>query len=230
MEKRPKILVVDDEETLCELLRFNLESEGYDADTALSAEEALTLRLGEYSLFLLDIMMGDISGLQLAEILKKRSDTAHIPVIFCTAKSTENDIVEGLDLGADDYITKPYSLRTLLARVRSVLRRAEAHPAPEQKHETLSYGGLSLSLADKRCTADGREVRMPRKEFEIMSLFLANPGRIFTRQELIERVWPEDVIVVDRVVDVNIRRLRAKLGDYGQHIQTRTGYGYGFIE
>lgn len=228
MEKRPKILVVDDEETLCELLRFNLESEGYEADTALSSEEALTLRLEEYSLFLLDIMMGDMSGLQLAEILKKRSDTAHIPVIFCTAKTTENDIVEGLDLGADDYITKPYSLRTLLARVRSVLRRTGAHP--ERKHETLSYRGLSLSLADKRCTVDGREVRMPRKEFEIMSLLLANPGRIFTRQELIERVWPEDVIVVDRVVDVNIRRLRAKLGDYGQHIQTRTGYGYGFIE
>ncbi len=230
MEKRPKILVVDDEETLCELLRFNLESEGYEADTAFSAEEALTLRLEEYSLFLLDIMMDDMSGLQLAEILKKRSDTAHIPVIFCTAKTTENDIVEGLDLGADDYITKPYSLRTLLARVRSVLRRTGAHPATERKHETLSYRGLSLSLADKRCTVDGREVRMPRKEFEIMSLLLANPGRIFTRQELIERVWPEDVIVVDRVVDVNIRRLRAKLGVYGQHIQTRTGYGYGFIE
>lgn len=230
MEKRPKILVVDDEETLCELLRFNLESEGYEADTALSAEEALTLRLEEYSLFLLDIMMGDMSGLQLAEILKKRSDTAHIPVIFCTAKTTENDIVGGLDLGADDYITKPYSLRTLLARVRSVLRRTGAHPATERKHETLSYRGLSLSLADKRCTVDGREVRMPRKEFEIISLLLANPGRIFTRQEFIERVWPEDVIVVDRVVDVNIRRLRAKLGDYGQHIHTRTGYGYGFIE
>lgn len=230
MEKRPKILVVDDEETLCELLRFNLESDGYDTDTALSAEEALTLRLEEYSLFLLDIMMGDMSGLQLAEILKKRADTAHIPVIFCTAKNAENDIVEGLDLGADDYITKPYSLRTLLARVRSVLRRTGAHPATEQKHETLSFRGLSLSLADKRCTADGREVKMPRKEFEIMSLLLANPGRIFTRQELIERIWPEDVVVVDRVVDVNIRRLRAKLGDYGQHIQTRTGYGYGFIE
>ena len=156
MEKRPKILVVDDEETLCELLRFNLESEGYEADTALSAEEALTLRLEEYSLFLLDIMMGDMSGLQLAEILKKRSDTAHIPVIFCTAKTTENDIVGGLDLGADDYITKPYSLRTLLARVRSVLRRTGAHPATERKHETLSYRGLSLSLADKRCTVDGR--------------------------------------------------------------------------
>ena len=228
MEKRPKILVVDDEETLCELLRFNLESEGYEADTALSAEEALTLRLEEYSLFLLDIMMGDMSGLQLAEILKKRSDTAHIPVIFCTAKTTENDIVGGLDLGADDYITKPYSLRTLLARVRSVLRRPGAHPATERKHETLSYRGLSLSLADKRCTVDGREVRMPRKEFEIISLLLANPGRIFTRQELIERVWPEAVIVVDRVVDVNIRRRRAKLGDDGQHIHTRTGYGYGF--
>lgn len=230
MEKRPKILVVDDEETLCELLRFNLESEGYDADTAMSAEEALTLRLEEYSLFLLDIMMGDMSGLQLAEILKKRADTAHIPVIFCTAKGAENDIVEGLDLGADDYITKPYSLRTLLARVRSVLRRTEAHPAPEQGRKMLNYGGLCLSLPDKRCTVDGREVKMPRKEFEIMSLLMANPGRIFSRQELIERVWPDDVIVVDRVVDVNIRRLRAKLGDYGQHIQTRTGYGYGFIE
>lgn len=228
MKEMPKILVVDDEETLCEALRFNLEKEGYIVDTALSAEEALTYELSGYSLILLDIMMGDISGLQLASILRKRETTSHIPIIFCTAKDSEDDMIKGLDSGADDYITKPYSIRNVLARVRSVLRRTwhtDAHPV-----NTLTYKGLSISSEQKTCTLDGKELKMPRKEFEILSLFLANRGWIFSREELLKKIWPEEVVVLDRVVDVNITRLRSKLGEYGKNIVTRSGYGYGFME
>lgn len=223
-----RILVVDDEETLCEALRFNLEAEGYKVDTAASSEEALTLDLSAYSLILLDIMMGDISGIQLASILKKRESTMNIPVIFCTARDSEEDMVSGLDLGADDYITKPYSIRNVLARVRSVLRRSGR--ADEMPKRGLEYGGLTVSQSEKTCHIDGKEIKMPRKEFEILSLLLANKGRIFTRAELLRNIWPEEVVVLDRVVDVNITRLRSKLGEYGRHIVTRSGYGYGFIE
>lgn len=234
MVDKIKILVVDDEETLCEALRFNLEAEGYaegyEVDVALSAEDALTLDLSVYSLILLDVMMGEICGTQLAAILKKRESTMNIPVIFCTAKDSEEDMVAGLDMGADDYITKPYSIRNVLARVRSVLRRAGGGERQGRHASVLEYGSLRVSQEEKTCQIDGKEVRMPRKEFEILTLFLGNRGRIFSRAELLKRVWPEEVVVLDRVVDVNITRLRSKLGDYSKHIVTRPGYGYGFIE
>ena len=229
-----KILVVDDEETLCEALKLNLELEGYEADVAYSAEEALALDLPSYSLILLDIMMGDISGIQLAKILRKRADTAGIPIIFCTARDSEDDMVEGLDLGADDYITKPYSIKNVLARIRTVLRRAgnasTASEKPANEEETLQYKSLVLSMKDKTCRVDGKEIPMPRKEFEIIHTMLQHPGRIFSREELIRLIWPEEVVVLDRVVDVNITRLRLKLGEYGKNIVTRRGYGYGFMD
>lgn len=231
-QQKPKILVVDDEETLCEALRFNLEEAGYEVMTANSAEEVLALDLTGVSLILLDIMMGDISGTQLASILKKREATASIPVIFCTAKDAEDDMIAGLELGADDYITKPYSLRNVLARVKTVLRRTSASSgrsgAREPHDGFITFDGLSLSPERKICLVDGAEVRMPRKEFEILSLLMRNPGRVFTREEILKAVWPEEVIVVDRVVDVNITRLRSKLGVYGKHIITKPAYGYGF--
>lgn len=231
MEPQNRILVVDDEETLCEVLRFNLEAAGYAVDIAYSAEEALARNLREYSLILLDIMMGEISGTQMARILKSNEATASIPIIFCTAKDGEEEMVAGLDLGADDYIAKPYSMKNLLARVRSVLRRTAAAAPPERgAGRELAYGSLVVDLHRKQCRLDGREIRMPRKEFEILALLLGHRGRIFSREEIIDSVWPEEVVVLDRVVDVNITRLRAKLGDYGKHIATRTGYGYGFIE
>ncbi len=226
-----RILVVDDEETLCEVLRFNLEAVGYAVDTAYSAEEALALELDKYSLILLDIMMGDISGVQMARILKSNKATASIPIIFCTAKDTEDDMIAGLDLGADDYIAKPYSIKNVLARVRSVLRRTgNAAAETENGGACLSYVNLVMDLHKKQCTVDGREVRMPRKEFEILAMLLENRGRIFSREEIITAVWPEETVVLYRVVDVNITRLRSKLGDYGKHIVTRSGYGYGFME
>lgn len=224
-----KILVVDDEETLCEALRFNLEAEGYAVDTALSAEEALTMDLSSYSLILLDIMMGDISGTQLASILKKKEATAHIPIIFCTAKDAEDDMIGGLDLGADDYITKPYSIRNVLARVRTVLRRTASGSAPKSGGESVTFQGISVFPERKVCTVNGEEVKMPRKEFEILLMLLQSPGRVFSREEILKKIWPEEVVVLDRVVDVNITRLRSKLGEYGKNIVTRPGYGYGFM-
>lgn len=229
MVDKIKILVVDDEETLCEALRFNLEAEGYVVDTALSAEEALTLDLSEYSLILLDIMMGDISGTQLASILKRREDTARIPIIFCTARDAEDDMVKGLDLGADDYITKPYSIRNVLARVRSVLRRTASRTITPINDAPLSYKTLAVYPEKKLCTVGGEEVRMPRKELEILLMLLRHPGRVFSREEILKRIWPDEVTVLDRVVDVNITRLRSKLGEYARNIVTKPGYGYGFM-
>lgn len=229
MNETTRILVVDDEDTLCEALRFNLEAKGYAVDTALSAEEALTLDLESYSLILLDIMMGEISGTRLAAILKKKESTAHIPIIFCTARDSEDDMVSGLDLGADDYITKPFSMRNVLARVRTVLRRHAPADSRPSNGSAITYQGIAVYPDSKVCTVDGTEVKMPRKEFEILMLMLRNPGRVFSREEILRQIWPDEVVVLDRVVDVNITRLRSKLGEYGRNIVTRPGYGYGFM-
>lgn len=231
METKKRILVVDDEETLCDALSFNLEAEGYDTATAHSAEEALSMDLAGFDLVLLDIMMGDISGTQLAGIMKSNPATASVPIIFCTAKDAEEDMVQGLDLGADDYITKPYSLRAVLARVRTVLRRTSASAVtPKAAAEDVTYQGIVLSKRNRTCHIDGSEVRMPKKEFEILLKLMSNIGQIFTREELLREIWPEEVVVLDRVVDVNITRIRRKIGTYGNHIVTRSGYGYGFVE
>lgn len=231
MEEKKKILVVDDEEALCDGLGFNLEAEGYHVDTAYSAEEALARDLAAYDLILLDIMMGEISGTQLARIMKSNPATASVPIIFCTAKDTEEDMIAGLDLGADDYIMKPYSLNAVLARVRTVLRRTGASVAPAKTDSDLvSYKGLVLSAKNRTCTVDGTEVKMPKKEFEILLKLISNRGQIFTRADLLNEIWPDEVVVLDRVVDVNITRIRQKIGIYGKNIVTRSGYGYGFIE
>lgn len=231
MENQRHIFVVDDEETLCEALRFSLESEGYKVDVAYSAEEALTLDLTVYDILLLDIMMGEISGTQLARILKANTATANIPIIFCTAKDTEEDMIKGLDLGADDYIMKPYSLKAVSARVRTVLRRVENTSSPMQLSKNkASYQGLVVIPSTKQCIVDGDDVKLPRKEFEILLLMLSHKGYIFSREELLNAIWPDEVVVLDRVVDVNITRIRQKIGRYGKHIITRSGYGYGFMD
>ena len=220
-----KILVVDDEESLCEILQFNLEVEGYDVDVAYSAEQALGMHPERYSLILLDVMMGETSGFRMARILKENPATAQVPVIFCTARDSEDDTVAGLNLGADDYIAKPFSIREVLARVRSVLRRtatAEAEP------ETIAFEGLEMDLRRKACTLDGKELPLTKKEFEILALLIAHRGVIFSREEILHRIWSDEVIVLDRTIDVNITRLRRKIGPYGKHIVTRLGYGYGF--
>ena len=222
-----KILVVDDEESLCEILQFNLEVEGYEVDVAYSAEQALGMHPERYSLILLDVMMGEMSGFRMARLLKDDPATAKVPVIFCTAKDSEDDTVAGMNLGADDYIAKPFSVREVLARVRSVLRRtAEA----QAEQETVAFEGLGMDLRRKVCTLDGKELALTKKEFEILALLLAHRGVIFSREEILRRIWSDEVIVLDRTVDVNITRLRRKIGSYGGHIVTRLGYGYGFEE
>lgn len=232
MTDKQHILVVDDEETLCDALAFNLEAEGYEVETAYSAEEALVRDLSRYDLILLDIMMGEISGTQLAGIMKSNPATASVPIIFCTAKDTEEDMIKGLDLGADDYIMKPCSLNAVLARIRTVLRRTCAHPviSSGEIDRKVVYKGLVLSWRDRTCLVDGKEVKMPKKEFEILLKLVSNSGRIFSREELIKAIWTDDVVVLDRVVDVNITRIRQKIEPYGKNIVTRPGYGYLFVE
>jgi two-component system phosphate regulon response regulator PhoB len=224
-----KILVVDDEESLCEILKFNLEKEGYEVTTAYSAEEVLAIDIKDMSLIILDIMMGELSGFGLAGILKKLPDTSEIPIIFCSALDGEDDKIKGLDMGADDYIAKPYSIAEVLARVRSVLRRTKRSATPEQQSDNvIRYEGLEVNTLNKRCFVDGEEVQLTRKEFDILSLLLSNRGTILSREQIMRHVWSDEVVVLDRTIDVNITRMRKKLRNYGNHIITRTGYGYGF--
>ena len=214
-----RLLVVDDEETLREGLRTYLEHEGYMVDSAASAEHALEYEMTNYDLILLDIMMEKMSGTEFAAKLKENPDTADIPIIFLTAKDRDDDMVAGLRLGADDYIVKPFSIKNVLARIEAVLRRTSGKK--EQSNIVCDREKLM-------CTIDGKIVKLPRKEFEILALFLDNPGRIFTREEVMRRVWPEDVVVFDRTIDVHITRLRTKIAPYGKHIISRSGYGYGW--
>lgn len=243
------ILVVDDEQDLCEILQYNLETEGYEVSTVNSAEEALTLPLQDYDLLLLDVMMGEISGFRLARMLKDNPATARIPIIFITALDTEDNTVRGLNIGADDYIAKPLSMREVKARVRAVLRRSAAFapqdvpPAPAATTTTAApdteiaavttrgevhHEGISMDLDAKTATLDGEHLPLTRLEYELLSLFLQHPGKVFARNDLLERCWPQDVYVLDRTVDVNITRLRKKIGRYGKDIKTRVGYGYCF--
>ncbi|MBO5381008.1 MAG: response regulator transcription factor [Bacteroides sp.] len=225
-----RLLIVDDEETLCEVLKLNLENEGYDVDIAFSAEQALTYDLKSYSLILLDIMMGEISGIKMAKMLKADVSTANIPIIFCTARDTEDDMVMGLNLGADDYIMKPYTVRNVIARVKSVLRRTTGYKnnAVAEKPNLLKVEGLHLDLEFKRCIVDGVEIKLARKEFELLAYLIQNRGKICSREQILSSVWSDEVVVLDRTIDVNITRLRSKIGVYGSYIVTRSGFGYGF--
>ena len=222
------ILVCDDDKQIVEAIDIYLTGEGFKVIKTYDGYEALEyLETQSADLLILDVMMPGLDGIRTT--LKVR-ETSSIPIIILSAKSEDADKILGLNIGADDYITKPFSFRTLLARVKSVLRRASQNAEPSEHDDEISYKGLSLSRVQKRCTVDGTEVRMPRKEFEILSLLLSHPGRIFSRDELLKNIWEEDVVVVDRVIDVNITRLRSKLGPYGKNIVTRSGYGYGFME
>ena len=224
--KTYKILVVDDEQNLCEILAYNLRNDGYEVTEANSAEEALELPLAAFDLMLLDVMMGGMSGFDLAHRLKTEEKTAHIPIIFLTAKDTEQDMLHGFGLGADDYIAKPFRIMEVLARVMAVLNRS-TH-STQVSPETLRYDHLVLNLNTKTVSVDGEEVAFTKTEFELLRLLLEHKGRVFSRQELIDHVWPSDVMVLDRTVDVNITRMRKKIGRYAPCISTRLGYGYYF--
>jgi len=222
-----RILVVDDEEDLCEILKFNLENEGYEVDTANSAEEALKLNISDYDLLLLDVMMGEISGFRMASILKKEKKTASIPIIFITAKDTENDTITGFNLGADDYISKPFSLREVISRVKAVIRRT-TNNTEKSSTEQIYFETLVIDITKKKVTIDGEEISLTKKEFEILLLLLQNRGRVFSREDILSKIWSDEVCVLDRTIDVNITRLRKKIGSYGKHVVTRLGYGYCF--
>lgn len=229
MEKADKrILVVDDEQDLCEILSFNIQTEGYHVDTANSAEEALEMDIASYDLLLLDVMMGGMSGFQLAKQLKENPMTAHVPIIFLTARDTENDTLTGFNLGADDYISKPFSIREVMVRIRAVLRRTAEQNGNADEPKVIGYQGLVLNLDKKTVSIDGEAVPFTKTEFELLHLLLEEKGRVFSRQELIDRVWPKDVMVLDRTVDVNITRMRKKVGRFAKCIVTRLGFGYYF--
>ena len=215
-----RILVVDDEDAIREALGSYLELEGFNVDTAGSAEEALEKDIASYNLLLLDIMMGAMSGVELAERVKADPSTACVPIIFLTAKDSTEDMVNGLNLGADDYIAKPFSVRNVIARIEAVLRRTPSRRPAKT--------GLLLDRLNMSCTVDGVPVKLPRKEFEILALLSDNPGRVFSREELLNRIWPEKVVINDRSVDVHVTRLRSKIAPYDKNIFTRSGYGYGW--
>ncbi len=183
------------------------------------AESAMLLDLSDFDLILLDIMMDGMNGIDFAKIIRSRQETADVPIIFLTAKDSEDDMITGLDIGADDYIAKPYSLRNVKARIEAVLRRTGIKG---------SCNGVKCDRDTLVCTVDNKEVRLPRKEFEILALMLENKGRIFSREELLDRIWPEKTIVTDRSVDVHVTRLRSKISPYGRNIVSRSGYGYGW--
>ena len=223
------ILVVDDEPDLCEILQFNLENEGYIVDVAYSAEEALKKDLSHYSLLLLDVMMGDISGFKMARMVHENPKTASIPIIFLTAKTSENDRLTGFALGADDYIQKPFSIREVAARINAVIRRVETTKKGNKK-EMIAYDTLEMNPVNKKVLVNSEEVSLTKKEFELLKLFLENRNRVFSREEILTMVWSDEDGVLNRTIDVNITRLRKKIGQYEHNIVTRLGYGYCFEE
>jgi two-component system alkaline phosphatase synthesis response regulator PhoP len=223
---RYHILIVDEEEDLCEILRYNLINEGYLVDVVYSAEEALMKDMQEYNLLLMDVLLGEISGFKLAHILRSNPKTAFISIIFLTGRDSENDRLTGFNLGADDYITKPFSLLELLARIKAVVKRFnfKKHPSTE----IISFNRLNINLTNKQVILEGEEIRFTKKEFEILKLFIENKNRLFTREELLTLIWNEEAFVLSRTIDVNITRIRKKIGPYEKNIVTKPGLGYCF--
>ena len=223
MDKQ-RMLVVDDEEDLREILKFNLESEGYLVDTAPSAEEALKMLTEEYDLILLDVMMGGMSGFKMAEKLRKDFHNS-TPIIFLTSKDTENDMLTGFNIGGDDYISKPFSIKEVSARVKAVLKRTGSLNAANKK-QVIDIGEMHIDLSTKCVSIHDRLIPITKKEFEILNMLAQSPGKIFSREDILNKVWSDDSYVLERTVDVHITRLRKKLGEQGKHIANRSGYGY----
>lgn len=225
MDKEKRILIVDDEEDLCEILQYNLSNEGYLTDVALSAEEALKKDPDDFDLLILDVMMGEMSGFRLADKLRKELHS-DVPVIFLTARDTENDLLTGFSLGADDYITKPFSVNELKARVKAVLNRTDT--GSRKAGDRLKGEGIEFDDVRKKVLLEGQPVELTRKEYELLSLLVGGNGKVFSREDILQRIWGGNVIVTDRTVDVNITRLRNKLGKFGASLKNKTGYGYYF--
>jgi len=223
---KEKILVVDDEQDICEILSFNLSNEGYEVDTASSAEEALQKLTPEHALILLDVMMGGISGYRMAERLRKQGN--RVAIIFLTAKESENDMLTGFSVGGDDYISKPFSLKEVLARVRAVLRRGAESGQSVSPQDKLAIGGVTIDFQTKELIIGNEMIPLTRTEFEILTLLASNPARVFSREDIIDRLWKDAPYVTERTIDVHITRLRKKLNDRANLIVSRAGYGYRF--
>jgi len=223
--KGKRILIVDDEEDLCEILQYNLGNAGYITEIAHSAEEALKRKLASFDLLLLGVMMGAMSGFRFADKLRNEMNI-NVPIIFLTAKDTENDILTGFSLGADDYIPKPFSVNELTARVKAVMKRSQKDKG--KSLHMLRFNNIELDTSRKRVIINDEKIELTKKEYEILKLLLENQTKVFSREDILLQVWGNDVIVTDRTVDVNITRLRTKLGDYGQLLKNKSGYGYYF--
>ena len=223
----PKILIVDDEKDLCEILEFNLSNEGFETDIAYSAEDALTKPLKDFDLILLDVMMNEMSGYKMAAKVRKELKIT-VPIIFLTAKSTENDLLTGFNVGGDDYISKPFSIKEVVARIKAVLKRGRVDVGASAK--VFKIEGLEVDVNSKSVVIDKETINLTRKEFEIIALLLKHQGQYISRDEILNRIWSDDVIVTERNVDVNIARLRKKIGKYGKYIVGKSGYGYAFKE
>ena len=219
-----KILIVDDERDICEILEFNLANEGYEVECAYSAEEALDKLTADHSLILLDVMMGGMSGYKMAEKLRKASNT--IPIIFLTAKDTENDMLTGFSVGGDHYISKPFSIKEVVARVKAVIKRERV--GTTKSRSEIVFGDIVISMEVKELTLGSDKVMLTKTEFEILALLAQNQDRVFSRNEIIDRIWEETTFITERTIDVHITRLRKKMGSYGSVITNRSGYGYRF--
>lgn len=230
---RIRILVVDDEESYCEILKYNLEKEGFDVDTADSAETALGYDLSLYQLMIVDIMMEKLSGFDFAKRVRNNPAIENVPIIFCSALNGEDETVMGLNIGADDYITKPFTIGEVIARVRAVLRRSRApqqvvYNVPKTVYEPdITFKTMRINRNEKVCYINGEEVPLSRKEFDLLLFFLTHRERIHSRDEIMNQVWG-NVEVTNRAIDTNITRLRKKIAPYGENIVTRLGFGYGF--
>ena len=226
---KEKILVVDDEEDILELVRFNLDKEGFKVICSASGEDALVkARRESFDIIILDLMLPGIDGLEVTRKLKGDTDTRGVPIVMLTAKGEESDVVAGLELGADDYITKPFSPRILVARVRAVLRRKALEPFDHRKAITIHE--LDIHPGRRSVSADGQPVELTYTEFQVLSLLARRPGWVFTRSQIVDAVRGDDYPVTDRSVDVQIVGLRKKLGRYGKYIETVRGVGYRFRE
>ncbi|MBD8389067.1 response regulator transcription factor [Dysgonomonas sp. BGC7] len=219
------ILIVDDEPDIREILQFNLQNEGYNIDLAESAEEAAKILTSKHRLILLDVMMGGISGFKFADQLRKEGNST--PIIFLTAKNTENDMLTGFSIGGDDYISKPFSIKEVIARVKSVLKRSR-EASSEVESNTIKVDDLIIDRDTKTVTVNGKLVDLTKTEFNILVLLVENSSRIFSRSDILDKAWKDDGIVLERTVDVHIARLRKKIDPYGDCIINRTGYGYTF--
>ena len=220
-----KLLIVDDEEDLCEILQFNLEGEGFDTDVAYSAEDALKKDIKSFNLIILDVMMGQMSGFKLAEKIRKEMNLT-IPIIFVTAKNTENDLLTGFNLGGDDYITKPFSVKEVIVRVKAIIKRTKKQDTISQS--SIYVDDMELNFEKRSLQIKNKKIQLTKKEFEILALLLKSKGRIFSREEIFNNVWDDSTIVTDRTIDVHITRLRKKLGKYGKNIKSKPGFGYTF--